>query len=90
MPASNNKARLLIILKNYVIVCGDFVGILQGSEAGGKTAGLAEKPAIYGAFRGIPEPDDPCFNVRRRKRDCKGVKHRINHHTWWTAELPND
>ncbi|MGI5985413.1 MAG: hypothetical protein GXY01_00310 [Clostridiales bacterium] len=51
---------------------------------------MAEKPAIYGAFRGIPEPDDPCFNVRRRKRDCKGVKHRINHHTWWTAELPND
>lgn len=39
---------------------------------------------------GILEPDDPDFNLKRRRLDRARALYRINHLSWWKEELPSE
>ncbi|MFR8557709.1 MAG: metallophosphoesterase family protein [Acutalibacteraceae bacterium] len=39
---------------------------------------------------GILEPDAPDFRQRKKELDARLALYRVNHHSWWADELPND
>ena len=39
---------------------------------------------------GILEPDDPLFKKKCRRLDARGALYRVNHLSWWAAELPSE
>lgn len=39
---------------------------------------------------GILEPDDPKFRQKRKRLEISGALYRVNHRSWWAAELPSD
>ena len=39
---------------------------------------------------GILEPDDPQFKRKYRRLDASGALYRVNHLSWWKAELPSE
>lgn len=51
------------------------------------TMGGASSHDISG---GILEPDDPKFRQKRKRLELSGALYRVNHRTWWAAELPNE
>ncbi|MFG6350196.1 MAG: metallophosphatase family protein [Oscillospiraceae bacterium] len=62
----------------------------QVYDIGGKkffTMGGASSHDISG---GILEPDDPEFRKKRKRLEAGGALYRVNHHSWWAAELPSE
>lgn len=51
------------------------------------TMGGARSHDISG---GILEPDDPKFRQKRKRLEISGALYRVNHRSWWVAELPSD
>ncbi len=51
------------------------------------TMGGASSHDISG---GILEPDDPKFRQKRKRLEISGALYRVNHRSWWAAELPSD
>lgn len=51
------------------------------------TMGGASSHDISG---GILEPDDPKFRQKRKRLELSGALYRVNHRSWWAAELPNE
>ena len=39
---------------------------------------------------GILEPDDPLFKKKCRRLNARGAMYRVNHQSWWAAELPSE
>ena len=39
---------------------------------------------------GILEPDDPNFERKLRQLNAAGALFRVDHHSWWKEELPDD
>lgn len=62
----------------------------QVYDIGGRkffTMGGASSHDISG---GILEPDDPEFRKKRKRLEASGALYRVNHHSWWAAELPSE
>ncbi len=51
------------------------------------TMGGASSHDISG---GILEPGDPKFRQKRKRLEISGALYRVNHRSWWAAELPSD
>lgn len=51
------------------------------------TMGGASSHDISG---GILEPDDPEYRKKLRQLKASGALYRVNHRSWWTAELPSE
>ena len=51
------------------------------------TMGGASSHDISG---GILEPDDPEFRKKIRRLNASGALYRVNHRSWWAAELPSE
>ena len=51
------------------------------------TMGGASSHDISG---GILEPDDPAFRRKLRQLNASGALYRVNHRSWWAAELPSE
>jgi hypothetical protein len=59
-------------------------------DIGGKkffTMGGASSHDISG---GILEPDDPEYRKKLRQLNASGALYRVNHRSWWAAELPSE
>ena len=62
----------------------------QAYDIGGKkffTMGGASSHDISG---GILEPDDPKYRKKLRQLKASGALYRVNHRSWWAAELPSE
>ena len=62
----------------------------QVYDIGGKkffTMGGASSHDISG---GILEPDDPEYRKKLRQLNASGALYRVNHRSWWAAELPSE
>ena len=73
-------------------VCPSVIHLMRGQvyDIGGKkffTMGGASSHDISG---GILEPDDPKFRQKRKRLEISGALYRVNHRSWWAAELPSD
>ena len=51
------------------------------------TMGGAGSPDIQD---GVLEPDDPNFERKLRQLNAAGALFRVDHHSWWKEELPDD
>lgn len=51
------------------------------------TMGGASSHDISG---GILEPDDPEYRKKLRQLNASGALYRVNHRSWWAAELPSE
>ena len=43
-----------------------------------------------GAAGSALEPDDPLFKKKCRRLNARGAMYRVNHQSWWAAELPSE
>ncbi len=51
------------------------------------TMGGASSHDISG---GILDPNDPEFRKKRKRLDASGALYRVDHRSWWAAELPSE
>ena len=56
----------------------------------GKTFFTMGGASSHDTSGGILEPDDPEFRRKRRRLESSGALYRVNHRSWWAAELPSE
>ena len=50
---------------------------------------LFNREDFYKVLLGILEPEDPYFQIKKKKLDQGELPYRINHVSWWQQELPS-
>ena len=57
---------------------------------GGKKFFTMGRASSHDVSGGILEPDDPEFRKKRKRLEASGALYRVNHRSWWAAELPSE